>query len=369
MKYVLCKGYYGMGGNIAVVVCGMRLAVKTGRKLLVDWMDGVYSLDGDNLFDRLFNAPQNTFSRDLVRGKTVWPEFWAPYVERTRPYANNVPLTRVRTADAEEEGLDELERYDVLLVTRDDKYWHEAAHRKEMVGLAQFLTPVKALEQRIDGFAEEKLGDGAIAVHFRHGNGEPTVVPPDIEWFFEAVDHFRRERGGRRVFVCTDCRAVLDAFTERYGDDVVSTPKEYPPLGGGAMHAPKEAWDPLGRAQEAILDMWLISRCSFLVGSKSFFSGVAMKLNPDLARSNVKVWKPEFRSHKPEPGHVKVDEASGVGVLLVEHGYTLDGLYVEELEGGNQRLLYLYTELCELRNVSDIDVTSVGRKLSKLRLY
>lgn len=369
MKYVLCKGYYGMGGNIAVVVCGMHLAMKTGRIVLVDWVDGVYSLGDGNLFDRLFSAPRNTFNRELLRGKSIWPRFWAPYVGETRPYVDNIPLSQVRATDAEDEGLAELDKYDVLLVTRDDKYWHSATHRKEIVGLIQYLRPIRSLEEKIESFAEQVLGPDAIAVHFRHGNGELTVIPPDIQWFFDAVDRFRHDMGGRKVFLCTDCRAVLDAFIERYGADVVSTPKEYPPLGEGAMHSPKKGWDPLIRAEEAILDMWLISKCSYLVGSKSFFSSVSMKLNPDLTGSNVKVWKPEFRSHKPGVGHAKVDARSEIGRLLLEGGYSLDGIYVDELENGNQRLLYLYHELFEFRNQADVDLVSVGQKLSKLRLY
>lgn len=236
-KYVLAKGYYGMGGNIAVMLCALRLARETDRRRLVDWVDGVYHVEGEDVFKLLFESPSYELPREALASLRVWPTFWQPYVTETMPYPDDVPLTRVRASQAVDEGLEHLSEYDVWMVTRDDRYWHDGMYREETGRLAQELVLVRRLRQRIASFHAHEMGDDAIAVHFRHGNGEPTVVPPDIQWFFGAVDEFLKRSPGSRIFVCTDCKAVLDRFTDRYDRRIVATAKEYPPLGSGAMHS------------------------------------------------------------------------------------------------------------------------------------
>jgi len=216
------------------------------------------------------------------------------------------------------------------------------------------------------------MGEDAIAVHFRHGNGERTVVPPDINWFFGAVDAFLINSPESKIFLCTDCKAVIDAFRDRYSSRIICTKKKYPALGVGGMHVTSETADRLMSAEEAILDIWLISRCKYVVGSKSFFTGVAMKLNSKIERSNIKIWMPKNRSHRPLKTHVQVVKCPSIRSRLEASGLLLDGLFFEPAESDKAdggKLFYLYELLAEFQTSDEIDVSEVSLKLKQLRLY
>lgn len=367
-KYVIAKGYYGMGGSLAVVVCASRLAESLGRTLLVDWVDGCYGLKGQDIFMRLFSAPVYSLDRDALRAAKVWPSFWQDFIHRTRPYSSSHPLSRVTTEMVEDDGAAAIES-DVIVVSRDDTYWHSSDHHQEMSRLARRLRPNPILQEKIDKFAFEHLGQNSIGVHFRHGNGEPTVVPPDIAWFFNRVDEQCGGKGDANIFLCTDCSEVVNRFNDRYPGRVVCTTKKYPPLGAGAMHSVSGDEQRLNSAEEAVMDIWLLSKCRALVGSKSFFTGFAAKLNPKLG-ADIKTWTPEYRSYTSPAGRVPVEDDHELSRTLAGVGIRTDGLFLEQVphEAG-KRLFYLYWQIAKFSGVSELDFRSIETKIAFRRLY
>jgi hypothetical protein len=267
---------------------------------------------------------------------------------------------------AEEDKPDEA---DVLIITRDDKYWHKGQYKEEMSRIANELVPAEHLSQAIDLFTEKHLGQNCIAVHFRHGNGEPTVVPPDINWFFSQVDGFLKQTPESNIFVCTDCYAVIEAFKARYQDKVVYTEKEYPPIGTGAMHSTDGDADRLRSAEEAVLDIWLLSKCGYVIGSKSFFTGFALKLNAAIPRNNIKVWQPIHRQHRPKPNQKRLVKFPKIDAVFQAAQIPTDGLFVEFDDDKVGRLYYLYDLLSTFTVPSEIDLNQVKTKLAGSRLY
>ena len=49
-NYVLVKGNAGLGNRLSSVLSGALYARLSGRRLLVDWTDWMYSNDGSNVF-------------------------------------------------------------------------------------------------------------------------------------------------------------------------------------------------------------------------------------------------------------------------------------------------------------------------------
>lgn len=369
-KYVVCKGYYGLGGNIAVLTCAMRVAEKLNRRLVVDWVESIgYGVKGQDIFQLLFENKEFCLEKGMFSSLRVWPDYWTNFVERTMPHSKEVVLHRVSSELLEEADLASIEECDVIVISRDDKYWHRHEYYAEMSSLINRLVPSERLRKKIEVFQSEKLGDNAIGVHFRHGNGEKTVVPPDVEWFFSAVDGFLVQSPSSNILVCTDCSAVEKAFVERYGSKVVFTEKEHPPLGSGPLfNINYSDAEKLANAEEALLDMWLLSKCSYIVGSKSFFSGVAIKLNGSFNRENEKTWIPKYREFKPAEGIVHVSAVPSINKMFVDEGLPTDGIYCE-VGDADVALYYLYEFIYRGNDFDQLDWSVIKRKIKRYRLY
>lgn len=356
-----------MGGNIAVLVTAIMLAKRLNAKLVVDWEEGVYGVADRDIFQHLFDYPLNDISLKYDDGAKVWPPAWQEFYKKTMPYrvVGGVNLSNISTDLAKEFGINNLkEKFNTVIISRDSSWWHWPEFKEESEHVVRSLKPSAHILARINKY---ELGDNAIAVHFRHGNGEPTVVPPDINWFFSQVDSFIRQSPTSKVLVCTDCLRVLHKFQERYGDKVISTDKSYLGLGKGAMHCNESEIDRLYSAEEAIVDIWSMGRCKYFVGSKSFFTGVALKL-ASAARQNIKVWSPIHRSHRQEPDKVPVSDDPWARECFFKAGMYTDGVFIKFLERGVS-FYYLYDELASFDSLENIDLGAVQAELNIKRLY
>jgi len=369
-KYVICKGYYGMGGSLAVLVCAMRLAEELGRELIIDWRNCAYKIENADVFEVLFQTPQIIGpKRSEWSGYKVWPDYWQELVTYTKPHSQTLPLSRVTADLFEELSTEEQEGQELVVISRDDKYWHRAEYHDEMSSLMQKVVPNKDIMGKVSKFVEMHLGENAIGVHYRHGNGERTVIPPDITWFFESIDKFLLVSPESAIFLCTDCAAVIDTFKGRYGDKVVFIEKQFPEIGSGPMYNADSDDHRLRNAIEAILDIWTLSYCNYFVGSKSFFSGVAAKLNGNITNENSRWWIPKNRSHSVPEGHLPLDQYPEIHQGFVKRDIKTDNVFVESNDTGNT-IYYLYNSIEMLSGQSDESVyASVAEKIKKLRFY
>lgn len=369
--YVIAKGYYGLGGNLAVLVCAMRLARKLNRHLIVDWKYGFYGGDSHDVYGELFQAPSSfPVERGSWESWKVWPDYWQPYVAQTKPYPKGVPLSYVTTEMAESEADAGGSLGDAIIISRDDKYWHKGEHHEEMSLLTQSLVPSVASQNLIEQYKSLFLGQPVIGVHFRHGNGERTVVPPDINWFYSQVDKFVERAPGCKIFLCSDCYAALRSFTERYGNRVISTDKNYPALGSGGMHYGDTDVKRLASAREALLDIWLLAECTYFVGSKSFFSGVAGKLNGGFGRENSAWWTPRHRSFSADPEMKALSTDADLLQSFHDNNVSIDGIYYKTGEGEDLNMYYLYDYLGSLSKTREASsLQSIFGEIKSRRLY
>ena len=369
-KYVMCKGYYGIGGSLAVLVCAMRLAKELDRELIIDWKNCAYRVEDADVFEVLFDTPKITGpERSAWNQYKVWPDYWQDLVIYTKPHSQTIPLTRV-TADLFEELSEEEQKLqDIIVITRDDKYWHGAEYHEEMSALMQQVVPNKAIMDRVNGFVAENFSKGAIGVHYRHGNGEKTVIPPDISWFFQSIDEFLLASPESAIFLCTDCFAVIEVFREKYGDKVVYIEKDFPEVGAGPMYNADSDEHRLRNAIEAILDIWTLSFCNQFVGSKSFFSGVAAKLNGKIDNDNSRWWVPSNRSHNPPEGHLPIEQQPNLYQAFNANSVKTDNVYIEATDIG-EKIFYQYEYIETLTdNYNEAVFKSIAEKIKKLRFY
>ena len=53
-KYVIVEGFAGLGNRFRTIGAAMNYCIKTGRKISIDWCDGMFADKGINAFDHFF---------------------------------------------------------------------------------------------------------------------------------------------------------------------------------------------------------------------------------------------------------------------------------------------------------------------------
>ncbi|HEU5075948.1 MAG TPA: nodulation protein NodZ [Polyangiaceae bacterium] len=267
-RYVVVKGRFGMGGRIAVMLSAYRYALEADRELIVDWNDYAYYSPGvGDVFQNLFEWPPVSATPLMsLRGATVFPEEWQGKLDdyRNDPHAEIMPYA---LSFAVPPRVAQPIAADVVVVTRNAK-----DHR--IRGFYPQLRPYRSVRQLIDTHQARFDFTTAIGVQIRHGNGERLLTPPRTDWFHERIAELQARAPERGVFLATDSPAVVEEFGARYRN-FYHTEKWYPPIGSGSMHQNADCPDRFQNGVEALVDIFLLARCSSLLVCSGFFGKTA----------------------------------------------------------------------------------------------
>jgi hypothetical protein len=278
--YLVIKGTSGLGNRLLSLTTGILYARVTGRDLLVDWGGGGYPGDPDSSFYRLFECPdaltigEGTLDPDL----SVAPASWKGHLDQHYGV--------MRERGVEDLSIDVSRTdYDEDIVVFGNYTQMTGSIRRLLKGkwskygeldnvqlmsrvLRTGVHPRLHLARQISGFRSEKLPGRVIGVHVRHSD-----MKIDIEQYFPVVDRLLKWRKAD-IFLSTDNRAVEDMFTRRYGRVVVRD--KWLPQPGKKIHLNPECPDALRAEEDAVIDMFLLAGCRYLVFSpRSSFGLVA----------------------------------------------------------------------------------------------
>lgn len=343
-KYVLVKSYYGLGGDLCVLIGAMRLAQQTGRETLADWNGGFYGrVEDGRLINAFFDSP--TFATSEVldpQALTVYPAQWAGRV--TLPplsYVTGVDLTLSRPEEVPT-GCDA----DCVVITRDSKLMHRKP--EEFYASAQRLKPIDSIRGAVQGLHDRmNRARPSIGIHFRHGNGERKVVPPDPRWFRNRINARLRELGKApsdiNLFVATDCKGVLDYFKRHYPNTFASE-KSYRQNGAGAMHVGRDDLDDaqkMSLAFEALIDMYALAECTYFIGSKGFFS-LFVKLARGRKHTLLYEGTRLFNRYEVTDEYYPLKADPVLSPPLTQRRLHLDGLFIQL--SATERELFFFDE-------------------------
>lgn len=344
-KYVLVKSYYGLGGDLCVLIGAMRLARQTGREMVVDWNGGLYGrTPSGNLINEYFESPCYLTSAVLSgRELEVFPPHWKPYLDAPPlTYAKDVDLTVSRPEEVPPNC-----QADCVVITRDSRRLTRSP--EDFFATAQSLRPVERIRARVEEITGQ-MGTArpSIGIHFRHGNGERKVIPPDPRWFRNRINARLRSLGldasQVSLLVATDCRGVLDYFARHY-PNTFATEKAYRPNGEGAMHVGRTDLNDeqkMGLADEALVDMYALAGCSFFIGSRGFFS-LFVKLVRGKRHTLLYEGDRLFNQYDFTEQFYPVARDPLLAGALKRARHPLDGLFVR-LEADSRQLFY-YNDL------------------------
>lgn len=270
-------------------------ARNTGRDLIVDWRNSIYSTDDRNLFDICFEQGERLGGVSLLPAGTPlpqprYPQLWSIESLASAPWK--------LSPDAAPEYRDAM----VELIRSGDDHPAATVLFNACVndGVVTFadahaclsdLRFASRIVSAANAFQAEKLGHSAwIGLHMRHGNGgdimghTPSWVSPSgaIKRCLAAVDHARTLMGSNAiVFLCTDSAEVEAAVTDATSG-IVTLRKHFAPAGIGELHLGGRGAAGL---DAALTEMLLLSRAPVLIRypAASFFSFYPAIMKPSNA--------------------------------------------------------------------------------------
>jgi hypothetical protein len=320
-KYLIVKGCAGLGNRLYTVFSAIDYCERTGRKLYVDWSDGLYGRKSDNVFCKYFDLSVNSadFDEILKRNQSGAKVYPFPFDQKLRlglydlyqpvssPFSHKIPYNRMPLLKfnmlKEHWALNEnvkvkkknsIVSYLKLLSKGSAFPMGQNLHysiKEEIAVFAdyapvfiekniKYLSVKPVISQIVDVFSAENNFDQAIGVHVRSTDMKPSV---EINVLIELI---KREHPGKKVFLSTDNTDVLAIFKLNFKDLIVFN-KFIPELKGNeSLHAWASVHSAPEKAEqifkESIIDMYLLSKCDMLYyQGNSTFSIISKALHPD----------------------------------------------------------------------------------------
>lgn len=304
---LLIKGKGGFGNRILAAATGIVLAELTGRQPVIDWRDGIFLPEGENLYPRLFDAPEAADPALFDHRTDVAPPIWSGRLGETArqlidsdlagrhssPFVyRRLSLDLARPAAPERLGvffsyLPKLARLRAGMA-RDPRFRGRPADEVLRDVLARHFTPNARVRGEVDRLFAGRPRP-VIGVHIRHTDMQVPIAP-----FERAVASLRRRMPGSTLFLATDSGAVQDRIRSQF-DGVMVIDKAVA-SGAEGLHRPDhraagEAFaDPLREAENALIDLWALSRCDWLIhAGRSTFSVLAALLGPIPAARQIDI--------------------------------------------------------------------------------
>ncbi len=288
--FILVKGDEGLGNRILCLLSAALLARLTGRQLVVDWRDSLYSADGRDAFHQLLRTDLAVPLERLPDTDSVRPPVWRGHLHESASVMQTRRFGPDYCGDAwtwepfcvDLDRLDHRER--VLVFT---SYFERIEPlRRHLIGAfaglrslttsailqrlwADHLVLAPALRDRVETFRRRHFGGETLGVHVRDSDRRTRVAA------IEATTARLVERHPHlRIFLASDNAEVTQRYTARFGN-VITTEKWHPPP-GEPMHRHASRPDPAAGAADALVDMHLLAECDrLIVDSRSSFGRLA----------------------------------------------------------------------------------------------
>ncbi|MEG2171996.1 MAG: nodulation protein NodZ [Desulfovibrionaceae bacterium] len=307
-KILVLRASGGLSNRLQVVLAGIAHCLLSGRALYVDWRDGMYSDDFSNVFPRWFHV-RGLPTVEVIpapQKKELYPPFWQGWLQEAVAVEylfNNDHLNaenRARTSidftriDYPETvivgwGADLQPALALAPLLREQA---AALQQPFLAGysdpqiirwLAQEYLHLQArLAQRVEDFAARHFPHPhTVGIHIRH-----TDLQSPLENMLACLRQITdTAEKACNIFLATDNKHVQSTVGKMF-PQAVFCPKHFP-AGDEPLHCfvPDVANVPKG--EEALIDMYLLSKCDELIYyHKSSFSRIPLLL-ADLPAARV----------------------------------------------------------------------------------
>lgn len=331
-KVLLVKGIAGLGNRMQCALTGILYARLTGRRLLVDWSDHYYSSDGSNVFHRFFQCSACAASDAIPATESVSPGIWRGHLHESawsmrerygdrsdsEPWRTfSIDLTRSDYQDDVVVMWTYAGRVD-LLRSHFQGALKQLAETSADVILRKLLQEDLLLHphirKRVDQFKESYFGRKTVGVHVRY-----TDYRSHLWAILKKLHTLLKREPDLQIFLATDNLQIKSMFEANY-PGVLITPHWYASTPGVAIHSNRNRPDPMQSGIDALVDLYLLAECDYLViDTSSSFSYVVQLLTktPDSNIFDV------MERGKPSPRRLRLTHRLMLKLGLYSWGLSL----------------------------------------------
>jgi hypothetical protein len=147
--------------------------------------------------------------------------------------------------------------------------------------LRQDLSLQIPLRERVADFEAREFRRPTVGVHVRY-----TDHRVRLSALLRRLNGLLRRTPGLQIFLATDNRQIERLFEANY-PSVITTPHWYPPTAGRPLHTRGQPPDPIERGAEALIDLFLLAACDYLIFDPSSSFGAVAALLSDAPPERV----------------------------------------------------------------------------------
>ncbi len=284
--------------SVATALVYARL---TSRRMIIDWRDPMYSNDGWNAFGSYFTRPDPGSLEDIYDPSlSVAPAIWSgnldesvmDFMRRAGTTSPIDPATwRTYTIDPRRLGyredmavfwtpfelIDDIRRH----FSGDLAPWRRKCRRDILRSLfRQEFVPAAPVTERVESFRAAEFRTPVIGVHVRFTDRRSRLRAIESR-----LSTLLKRHPEATIFLATDNLEVQRKFQSGFAN-VKATQKWFSPV-GGTIHRSNLAADRTENGMAALVDMYLLSRCDYLIIDEHSSFGLVASWLSDIPWSRV----------------------------------------------------------------------------------
>lgn len=324
-KYLILKGCAGLGNRFVTLMKAIQYAKLSGRKLCIDWCDGMFASVGENAFDKYFDLNyKNRVSLEEIKkafekGAATYPKHltmqdfdspiypeskseasfrvYTPKLARNTLYKvglSLIPLHKLvyilgLQSFQRPQKMEGMDWWKMVRTMNDGNNlplgsnlwpWLKAdivlfADFRPCISMRNFSKTIilkDSLQERVNDKAKLLNLNNAIGVHVRYTDKKPKGRLDALIRTLQA----KLQGNDMNIFLCTDNKDIEEDFVCSFKERVIKTEKYIPKVKGEGIHiwVSQQSDDSLKTRmfEDCLMDMWLLSKCKLLYwqGNSSF---------------------------------------------------------------------------------------------------
>ena len=306
-RFLIIKAKGGFGNRMLSATTGIVLARISGRTPVVDWRDGEYLPRGKNSYPLLFEDPVGVDPSLFDTRTDVTPSIWSgrlashptDVISQSYPNSHRSPFVyhklsiNLRNPGVSVEPVAVFWSYlpKLLRLRRQAKRVTEfrgmVMDDVTRTVLEEHFTPNERVRAQVEAVLDG-LSSPTIGVHVRYTDRKVSLTR-----IMREVRRLRSSVPQSAIFLATDNANVRDAFCREFAN-VHSIDKAFGD-NDNSLHEGVVLDDPLREAENALVDMWALAHCDWLVHSRHSTFSVAAALiggTPQSRQIDIDRWNP-----------------------------------------------------------------------------
>lgn len=318
-KFLILKGCAGLGNRLFTLINALSFCESSNRKLYVDWSDGQFAEKKVNIFSDFFTIKHPNYievlPQDFFESNDFYPKTWINNCEKSvydlfqvgkpgyfvknfpsyllTPYYNSrkSQLWVNKNFSSSYGFFDLFNKNNMsfgsgipLQIKSKYIFYSDFLPRINNLSKIKFIVLKKEIKSEIEKWClKYNLNKEFLGVHVRHTDKTPIK---SINYLVEMI---KEKHSSLSIFLSTDSHEVERKFKIEFKDKLLIYPKETNNKGNNKRGIHMWGMDNKNDTYKSemlrfsIIDMWLLSKCKFLIfqsnSSFSLFSKYLMSEN------------------------------------------------------------------------------------------